>query len=102
MFAAPHASTTTSPKKRSISPSRSTTTAFTESPPPSVSSLTTCAFVSNVTFGCSSAGRTPSTSASDLPCTAHGNPSQFWQRTQALYGMFISLRRIPQGAWNGR
>ena len=28
--------------------------------------------------------RTPNTSASDLPWTAHGNPSQFWQRTQAL------------------
>ena len=30
------------------------------------------AFVSSVTFGCSSAGRTPSTSASDLPCTRTG------------------------------
>ena len=31
-----------------------------------------------------SAGRMPSTSASDLPWTAHGKPSQFAQRTQAL------------------
>ena len=66
-----------------------------------VSSFTARAFVSSVTFGCSSAGRTPSTSASDLPCTAHGKPSQFWQRTQTLYGMFGSLSRIPHGAWNG-
>ena len=58
-------------------------------------------FVSSVTFGCSSAGRTPSTSASDLPCTAQGKPSQFVQRTQALYGRFASFRRTPQGAWNG-
>ena len=42
------------------------------------------AFVSSVTFGCSSAGRTPSTSASDLACTRHGKPSQFVQRTHAL------------------
>ena len=31
-----------------------------------------------------SAGRTPSTSASDLACTRHGKPSQVEQRTQAL------------------
>ena len=60
------------------------------------------AFVSSVTFECSSAGRTPSTSASDFPCTAQGKPSQFWQRTQTLYGMFGSLSLIPHGAWNGR
>ena len=66
-----------------------------------VSSLTACAFVSSVTFGCSIAGRTPKTSASDLPCTAHGKPSQFTQRTQAEYGMFASFSRIPHGAWNG-
>ena len=59
------------------------------------------ALVSRVTFGCSSAGRTPSTSASDFPCTAHGKPSQFWQRTQALCGMFSSASRMPHGAWNG-
>ena len=48
--------------------------------------------VSSVTFWCSSAGRTPSTSASDLPWTAHGKPSQFWQRTHALYGMFALVQ----------
>ena len=66
-----------------------------------VSSFTALAFVSSSTFGCSSAGRTPSTSASDFPCTAQTNPSQFAQRTHALYGMFDSFRRIPHGAWNG-
>ena len=66
-----------------------------------VSSLIALVFVSSVTFACSSAGRTPSTSASDLPCTAQGKPSQFWQRTQVLYGMFGSSSRIPQGAWKG-
>ena len=66
-----------------------------------VSSFTAFAFVSSVTFGCSSAGRTPSTSASDFPCTAQGKPSQFMQRTQALYGMFASFSRTPHGAWNG-
>ena len=66
-----------------------------------VSSLTAFALVLSSTFGCSSAGRTPSTSASDFPCTAQGKPSQFMQRTQALYGMFDSTSRIPHGAWNG-
>ena len=101
VFAAPQASTTTSPANRSVSPSRSTTTPVTAVPASFVSSRTAFAFVSSVTFGCSSAGRTPSTSASDFACTAQGKPSQFWQRTQALYGMFASLSRIPHGAWNG-
>ena len=90
-----------SPAKRSVAPSRSTTTSVTAVPAAFVSSFTACAFVSSVTFGCSSAGRTPSTSASDFPCTAHGKPSQFAQRTQALYGMFASVSRTPHGAWNG-
>ena len=101
MFAAPQATTTMSAEYRSVAPSRSTTTAVTAVPASFVSSLPALALVSSVTFGCSSAGRTPSTSASDLPCTAHGKPSQFWQRTQAVYGMFASFSRIPHGAWNG-
>ena len=72
---------------RSVAPSRSTTTSVTAVPAEFVSSFTACEFVSSVTFACSSAGRTPSTSASAFPCTAQGNPSQFVQRTQALWGM---------------
>ena len=86
---------------RSLSPSRSTTTPVTAEPAGFVSSLTTWAFVNRVTLSCSRAGRTPSTSASDLPWTTQGKPSQFIQRTQALCGMSRSARRIPQGAWNG-
>ena len=78
-----------------------TTTSVTLPPPASVSSRSTRALTSSVTLGCSSAGRTPSTSASDLPWTTQGKPSQFMQRTQALYGMLDSRRRMPQGAWNG-
>ena len=66
-----------------------------------VSSLTACAFVSSVTLECSSAGRTPSTSASDFAWTRHGKPSQVAQRMQVLYGRFASFSRIPHGAWNG-
>ncbi len=54
------------------SPSCSTTTSVTAVPAAFVSSLTALALVSSVTFGCSSAGRTPSTSASDLACTDAG------------------------------
>ena len=79
-----------------------TTTSVTAVPASFVSSFTAWELVSSVTFECSSAGRTPSTSASDFPCTAQGKPSQFWQRTQTLYGMFGSLSLIPHGAWNGR
>ncbi len=67
-----------------------------------VSSFTTRASMSSVTFGCSSAGRTPITSASDLAWRTQGKPSQLAQRTQVLYGGFASSSRIPQGAWNGR
>ena len=101
MFAAPQAATTMSAVKCSRSPLRSTTTSVTVVPAGFVLSSTTLAFVRSVTFACSSAGRTPSTSASDLPCTAHGKPSQFVQRTQMLYGMFVSFSRTPHGAWNG-
>ena len=68
----------------SRAPSRSTTTSVTALPAGFVRSATASALVSRVTFGCSSAGRTASTSASDLACTRHGKPSQVGQRTQAL------------------
>ena len=68
----------------SIVPSRSTATSVTAVPVGLVWSATARAFLSNVTFGCSSAGRTASTSASDLACTRHGKPSQVGQRTQLL------------------
>ena len=102
MLAAPQATTTTSPAKRSSLPSRSTTTSLTDVPSAFVSSLTTLEFVSSVTFGCSSAGRTPSTSASDFAWTRHGKPSQVAQRMQVENGGFDSSSMIPHGAWNGR
>ena len=61
---------------RSVSPSRSTTTSVTAVPAGLVSSLTACAFRSSVTLSCLRAGRTPSTSASDLACSGQGKPSQ--------------------------
>ena len=54
-----------------------------------------------VTLACSSAGRTPRTSASDFACTRHGKPSHVEQRTHALWGMSSSASITPQGAWNG-
>ena len=84
MLAAPQATTTTSAENRSSPPSRSTTTSVTAVPSPFVSSLATLAFVRSVTFECSSAGRTPSTSASDFACTRHGKPSHVAQRMQVL------------------
>ena len=101
MLAAPHAATTMSAAKRSVWPSTSTTTAETSFPDPFVSSLTTRAFVSSVTLACSSAGRTPSTSASDLAWIRQGNPSHVVQRMQWLYGRLLSVSRTPHGAWNG-
>jgi hypothetical protein len=59
-------------------------TSVTAVPDGFVSSLTALAFVSSVTFACSSAGRTPSTSASDLAWTTQGKPSQSMQRTHLL------------------
>ena len=88
MLAAPQATTTTSAANRSSPPSRSTTTSVTAVPPSFVSSSTTLAFVSSVTFGCSSAGRTPSTSASDFAWTRQGKPSQVAQR------MHVAERRV--------
>ena len=80
-MAAPHETTTISPAKVSVSPSCSTTTPVTAVPASFVSSLTAFAFVSSVTFGCSSAGRTAITSASDFAWTTQGKPSQLAQRT---------------------
>ena len=68
----------------SRAPSRSTTTSVTTVPAGLVPSATARAFVISVTFACSSAGRTASTSASDLAWTRHGKPSQVGQRTQLL------------------
>ena len=90
------------PSRSPARPSRSTTTSVTVSPPASVSRVTASAFVSRVTFECSSAGRTAITSASDFACTRQGKPSQSLQRTQRLYGMFPSSSMTPQGAWKGR
>ena len=66
-----------------------------------VSSLIACVFVSSVTLACSSAGRTPNTSASDFACTRQGKPSHVWQRMHVLCGLSSSTSLIPQGAWNG-
>ena len=60
-----------------VSPSRSTFTPVTVGPGALVCSLVAWAFVSSVTLGCASAGRTAITSASDFACTRHGKPSQF-------------------------
>ena len=90
-----------SPAYVSRTPSRSTTTPVTAVPRALVSSRTASEFVSSVTLGCSSAGRTASTSASDFACTRQGNPSQVEQRTQRPNGMLASSSITPQGAWNG-
>ncbi len=90
-----------SPLNVSRAPSRSTTTPVTAVPFAFVSSRTASAFVTSVTLGCSSAGRTASTSASDFACTRQGKPSQVAQRTQRPKGMFASSSMTPQGAWNG-
>ena len=78
------------------------TDSVTVDPSSLVASLTTFAFVSSVTFECSSAGRTPSTSASDFACTRHGKPSQVAHLMQVENGGFDSSSMIPHGAWNGR
>ena len=52
-------------------------------------SRTASALINSSTLACSSAGRTPSTSASDLAWTMHGKPSQLSQRMHALYGMLL-------------
>ena len=66
-----------------------------------VSSRSTLAPVSSVTFGCRSAGSTQSTSASDLARTRQGNPSQVSQRMQGLVCGSRSSSWMPSGTWNG-
>ena len=100
-FAAPAETTTMSPRNVFGSPSWVTSTPVTVEPAASVVSLVTSAFVSSVTLGCSRAGRTPKISASDLPWTSDGKPSQVAHRMHGLNGMFVSWRRTPHGAWNG-
>ena len=90
-----------SPLTLSLAPSWSTITPVTSVPASLVFSRMTSASVHSVTFGCSSAGRTPSTSASDLAWTMHGKPSQLSQRMHVLNGMLLSSSITPQGAWNG-
>jgi hypothetical protein len=65
-LAAPQETTTTSALNVSWVPSRSTATSVTAVPDELVWSPTACAFLNSVTFLYSSAGRTASTSASDL------------------------------------
>jgi len=74
-FTAPHETTTMSAECVSISPLRRTTTSLMFFPPLSVTSFSTYASVSRVTFSCASAGFTPMTWASDFPSTTHGKPS---------------------------
>ena len=101
LFAAPHETTTTSAVKRSSEPSQSTTTSVTDVPASFVPSRVTFAPVRSVTFGCSSAGRTPSTSASDFAWTRQGKPSQVAQRMHVEKAGFDSSSMIPHGAWKG-
>ncbi len=75
-----------SASKRCGAPFTSASTPVTAVPAALVSSFVARALRSSVTFGCSSAGRTAITSASDLACTRQGKPSQVWQRMQRLYG----------------
>src|SRR5262249_20186606 len=100
-FTAPADTTMMSPAYRSSWPSCDTTTWVTAVPAELVSSRTACASISNVTFGYSRAGRTPSVSPSDFACSGHGKPSQLLHFTHVLNGMFASLSMTPQGAWNG-
>ena len=73
----------------SRAPSRCTTTPVTAVPASLVSRRRACALVSMVTLACSSAGRTPRTSASDFACTRHGKPSHVEQRTQRAVGHVV-------------
>ncbi len=82
-------------------PSRSTSTPVTVVPAASVVSFVARAFVTSVTLGCFSAGRTPKISASDFAWTSDGKPSQVAQRMHGLLTMSFSSRRTPHGAWNG-
>ena len=82
-------------------PSRSTTTPVTLRPDGSVSSFTTSELTSSVTFGMSSRGRTPMTSASALAWTRHGYPSHQAHRMQALRARSASSSMMPTGAEKG-
>jgi hypothetical protein len=90
-----------SPRNVSFTPAWSTSTPVTVVPASSVVRRIARAFVSSVTFRWPRAGRTPKISASDLPITSEGNPSQVWHRMQMLFGMSSASSRMPHGAWNG-
>ena len=85
------------PSNVSSCPLTLATTPVTAVPAALVCSRTASAPVSSVTFGYSIAGRTAITSASDLACTRHGKPSQFWQRTHRLNGMLRLVEQYPAG-----
>jgi hypothetical protein len=102
VFAAPQASTTMSPANCSVSPSRSTVTPVTSVPASFVSRRTARVRQQRDVRVLERRPNRRAPRRPTFPCTAQGKPSQFWQRTQALYGMFGSLSRIPHGAWNGR
>ena len=53
--------------------------------------------VSSVTFGCSSAGRTASTSASDLAWTRQGKPSQVGAADARAVGHVLLVQHDPAG-----
>ena len=100
-FAAPHETTTMSAAYVSRSPSRSTSTSVTAVPAGLVRSASARAFVSSVTFGCSSAGPHAEHLGVGLGVHQAREAVTVAQRTQLLYGMFASFSITPQGAWNG-
>src|SRR5207237_1997149 len=75
-FTTPQDTTTISPRKTSGAPATSATTCVTAVPAALVSSFTALALRSSMTLANLRAGRTATTSASDLACTRHGKPSQ--------------------------
>ena len=98
---APADTTTTPAEYSSRPPLRRTITLLTARPDGIVSSRSTKAFVSSVTFGNSSAGSTASTCASAFARTRQGNPSQVPQRMHWLRFGFFSSIWIPKGVWKG-
>ena len=76
-----------------------------QDPDGSVSSRRTLAWVSSVTFGCSSAGSTHTTCASDFAPTRQGKPSTRSQRMHRLARVArpasSCTRSTPMGRWNG-
>ncbi len=99
---APHETTTMEAEYSTTSPSRSTRTLFTSRPVALVSRRRTNAFVTRVTFGCSSAGSTQITCASAFADTRQGCPSQVLQRMHRLLCLDCSSSMTPSGVWNGR